>query len=544
MLKHKNKLLIIAFLGSAIIFSSSTAYFEISKNLDIFISLYKKVDELYVDEVDHSRIMRKGIDAMLSELDPYTVYYSESEVEDFKFQTTGTYAGIGARISKMNKQFVFTELYENGPAHVAELMKGDVLLEIDGKPLDGKNSDEMTELLKGEENTPVLLRLKRGENIFTKSFKRDEVKIDNISYSGMLNDKVGYVRFENFRMNAASDVQKKLEEMKKDGMEYFILDMRGNPGGLLKESVDLVNLFIEGNKLVVSTKGKNVRHSREYKTYKKPYDLKIPIAVLVDGGSASASEIVSGSIQDYDRGVVIGRTSFGKGLVQITQPISFNSQVKVTTSKYYTSSGRCIQRLNYGERDEDGNVPDVPDSLITEYQTANGRKVFDGAGIEPDITIKEKTLSSYISALESERMFFKFAVDYHLKNTELTGGTKFSVSQSVLADFQSFINTQKFTYLTKTDKKLAQVKETLRENKDSTAIAAELVKMEAALKQLKNADFDKNKAEIEEFLRLEIVSHYYLRRGKAEAALRTDKDVEKALWLFENMSEYQAVLQP
>ncbi|MFY0674527.1 MAG: S41 family peptidase [Bacteroidia bacterium] len=529
--------------GALFLLANGSGYFEISKNLDIFISLYKKVDELYVDEIDHSKVMRKGIDAMLSELDPYTVYFSESEVEDFRFQRTGTYAGIGARIVSHDKTLVIDEIYENGPAQKAGLVAGDIMLEIDGKSLEGKSVREMSEILKGEENTLVKIRYSRNGVEKEIEFKRDEVKVDNVSYYGMLTNDVGYVKFENFRMDAAKEVKEKMEELKKEGMTKFVLDMRGNPGGLLKEAVDIVNLFVDANNLVVSTKGKNKNHSREYKTYKRPYDKEIPIAVLVDGGSASASEIVSGSIQDYDRGVVLGRNSFGKGLVQITQSLTYNAQIKVTTSKYYTASGRCIQRLDYAARDIDGNVPAVPDSLITEFKTKAGRTVFDGAGVNPDIEIKEKPRSPFVRGLINEYLIFDYVTNYYFQHKTISSPSEFSVSDANLVEFKDFIEASDFTYKTKTEKKLGQLKNSLA-GKDSLAVAEEIDELSSFLDALKSDDFESDKEEIREILRLEILERYYYRKGRAEGALGNDNDVKKAIAVLNNPTVYANTLKP
>ena len=541
------KILVITLLigvTSFLMVSGTTGYFEISKNIDIFISLYKKVDELYVNEVNHSKIMRKGIDAMLAELDPYTVYFSESQVEDFRFEQTGSYGGIGARVGLRKGDLLITEIYQGSPSIEAGLMVGDVLKEVDGKDLTGKKVADMSELLKGEPKTQVVLQVSRGGTLKEISIRREEIKVDNVSYSGMLNDHVGYVKFENFRMDAAKEVQKKMEELKKEGMTQFVLDMRGNPGGLLKEAVDIVNLFVDANKLVVSTKGKNPNHSRDYKTYKKVYDDEIELVVLVDGGSASASEIVSGSIQDYDRGVVVGRNSFGKGLVQITQPLTYNAQMKVTTSKYYMVSGRCIQRLDYALRDEDGNVPEVPDSLITEFRTMNGRAVLDGAGVNPDVTVPLPAKTDYVRSLIKKGMIFDFCTQYQLERNEIPKVSEFSISDKDLTDFQRFIASKDFSYETKTEKKLEQVKKTLSGQKDSVAIAKQLAELNIYLEGLKKNDFEGNREVIRELIRLELVERYYYRSGRAQATLETDPDIEKALELLKNKVAYNAILNP
>ena len=528
---------------SAILISAGSAYFEISKNIDIFISLYKKVDELYVNEVDHSRIMRKGIDAMLAELDPYTVYYSESQVEDFKIQTTGSYSGIGARVGKHGEQLVITQIYEGSPAQESGLMPGDILIQIDGKDLEGKSVDDLGELLKGEENTKVTLKYSRQGEIASMEVKRAEIKVNNVSYAGMVADDIGYVKFDNFRMDAAKDVKEKMDELKKEGMEHFILDMRGNPGGLLKEAVDIVNLFVGQNQLVVSTKGKNPNHSRDYKTYRRPYDEDIRVVVLVDDRSASASEIVAASLQDYDRGVVIGRTSFGKGLVQITQMLTYNSQLKVTTSKYHTASGRCVQRLDYASRDEDGNVPEVPDSLITEFKTQAGRTVHDGAGVKPDIPVSQPFKSPLLRALINGHHIFNFAANYHYTHEEISSIKEFEVTDADLVQFKNYLAEVGFEYSSKTQRKLINLKNTLDGHPDSTVVTGKIDELNAYLESLKSDEFTRDKELIREYIRLEIVQMYYFKKGRAAAALSNDADLNKAIEVLSG-DAYQRVLTP
>ncbi|MGB0432277.1 MAG: S41 family peptidase, partial [Bacteroidia bacterium] len=428
-------------------------------------------------------------------------------------------------------------------ALAAGLVAGDVLLAIDGKSLDGKSVDEMSEILKGEENTKVSIKYSRQGKIEVVDFKRAEVKIDNVSYFGMITDNVGYVKFENFRMDAAKEVKEKMDELKDNGMTKFVLDMRGNPGGLLKEAVDIVNLFIDANNLVVSTKGKNKNHSREYKTYKRPYDEEIPVVVLIDGGSASASEIVSGSIQDYDRGVVIGRNSYGKGLVQITQSLTYNSQLKVTTSKYYTASGRCIQRLDYAMRNADGEVPEVADSLITEFKTMGGRTVFDGAGVMPDVEVPNDSKSAFIKQLVNEKLIFDYATEYYYQHESIAKPSDFTITDAELAEFKAFVSQTDFSYTTGTERKLERVAETLS-GTDSVQIAKEINELKSFLNELKNDDFDAEKEQVRELLKQEILERYYYRRGKAEGALQNDPDIKSAISIINNTTTYNKILNP
>ncbi|MBI3143417.1 MAG: S41 family peptidase [Bacteroidetes bacterium] len=545
MTKYKPFGITVLILAAAIALSAAgSGFFEISKQLDIFITLYKTVDELYVDELDHAKVMRKGIDAMLSSLDPYTVYYSESEVEDYEFQRTGTYAGIGGRIMEMDGHLVVGELYESGPAIAAGIKVGDILLAIDGKSVVGKSVDEMSEILRGEENTPVTLSMTRKGSPYEVTFKRAEVKVDNVSYYAMVAPEVGYVKFEAFKMDAAEEVREKLDELKALGMKSLVLDMRGNPGGLLKEAVDLVNLFIDQNNLVVSTKGKNQDHTRDYKTYRKPYDNRIPVVVLVDGGSASASEIVSGSFQDYDRGVVVGRNSYGKGLVQVTQPLSYNGQVKVTTSKYYTASGRCIQRLDYASRDEDGNVPDMPDSLIQVFKTKSGREVNDGAGVMPDVEVSLPPRSPYVRALINGHHIFWFAVEWLGQMESVPAPDKLVVTDADLDRFKAFLEARKFAYAGAAEKKLQAIKDKLESEPNAEAIGQKINETLAYIAELKTGDFESDKDLVRNLIRLEMAKQAHYQRGWAQSSLAQDPDLTQALDLLNNPTAYQALLRP
>lgn len=545
MKKYRKYLLAIALpLSLALSIAASSSFFEISKNIDLFVSVYKKVDELYVDEVDHSRIMRKGIDAMLSELDPYTVFYSESQVEDFRFQQTGKYGGIGARIGKLDKKLTVLEIYQGYPAYKAGLKVGDVVLKVDGKSFVDNQDDELSEYLKGEPGSMVTIMIERpisGEKEELE-IQREEVKVDNVSYAGMLDDETGYVRFENFRQNAGDEVRTNLEELKAQGMKRFVLDMRGNPGGLLHEAVNIVNLFIGPKNLVVSTKGRNPDHQREYETYRKAYDEDIPVAVLIDGGSASASEIVSGSIQDYDRGVIIGRTSFGKGLVQTTRPLSYNAQIKVTISKYYTASGRCIQRLDYASRDEEGEVKEVPDSLISEFKTMNGRTVTDGAGIEPDVVVEKGNTPDILRELTKKHLVFDFVTRFcHQYDTIPLA---FQVNDSIYNDFIDFTRQKDFTFDSRLRKKYDELSAMAGKLELDSEFEKELKDVEQLLIEKKERAFSDHKEAISEAVRLEIVERFHFRKGRAKAALEGDPDVIKALEILSQPNKYKEILSP
>ncbi|TAE90170.1 MAG: S41 family peptidase, partial [Bacteroidetes bacterium] len=391
--------------------NASTNYFEISKNLDIFATLFREVNTYYVDDVDAGKLMKKAIDEMLESLDPYTNYISEAEAEDFRFQMTGQYGGIGSLVGTKGDYIVITDPYEGYPAQKSDLRAGDVLLEIEGKSTKGKSTSDISKLLKGQPGTQVKLLIKReGEGELLKVVTREEIQLKNVPYYGMVSDNTGYIRLASFTQNAGKEVHDAMVELKKNAaLKHVILDVRGNPGGLLHESINIVNVFIPTGQEVVSTKGKVQEWDKSYKSLNQPVDVEIPLVVLTNRGSASASEIVSGSIQDLDRGVVIGQKTFGKGLVQSTRPLTYNSQLKVTTAKYYTPSGRCIQALDYSHRNPDGSVGNVPDSLKKVFKTKGGRKVLDGGGVDPDIATKQNNYSKITESLLTNYLIFDYA---------------------------------------------------------------------------------------------------------------------------------------
>ena len=410
-MKKKVKIIILGIalaITSIISVGFADNYFEISKNIDIFTTLYKELNAFYVDETDPGKLMKTGIDKMLKSLDPYTTYIPESEIEDFRFMTTGQYGGIGAIITKQ-KDFVYvSEPYEGYPAQKAGLMAGDKILEINGKSAKGKTTEEVSKVLKGQPNTSVTILIERPhlENPFEVTFDREKVSVKSIPYSGYIEDGIGYVKLRSFTRNCSKDMKSAIENLKKEGeLKGLVLDLRSNPGGLLNESVDIVNLFVEKGEQIVSTKGKIKAWEKSYVANNKPLDTKVPLVVLINSSSASASEIVSGSIQDLDRGVVVGQRSYGKGLVQQTRKLSYNSQLKLTVAKYYIPSGRCIQALDYSNRNKDGSVGKIADSLTTAFQTKNGREVFDGGGINPDIITENGSASNIVISLFRERLF-------------------------------------------------------------------------------------------------------------------------------------------
>ncbi len=522
------------------------SYFELSKNLDIFATLYKEVNTYYVDETKPGELMKTGIDAMLKSLDPYTNFIPESQIEDFKFMTTGQYGGIGALIHKEGEHVVISEPYEGFPAYTAGLMAGDILLEVDGKKVEGKSTSDISEALKGQPNTSLKVVIRRPgtkENI-EKELVRKEIKIDDVPYAGMLNEKVGYIRLTSFTQTAGQQFIGALTKLKEeDSAQAIIFDLRGNGGGLLNQSINIVNAFVPKGTMVVQTKGKISEWDATYATLNNPIDTEIPVVVLVDDRSASASEIVSGALQDLDRAVVIGDRTFGKGLVQQTRRLSYNAQLKVTVAKYYIPSGRCIQKLNYSDRDEDGDAIAVADSLIVPFKTlVNKRTVYDGKGINPDIKIEEKDISNITAVLVRNFHIFDYATQYRLSHNSIADADQFFLSDD---EYNSFVNSLKdkdINYETETEKQLRKLKETAKKEKYFKYADKEYAQLEAILVLDKSDDLMKFKDEIKEILENEIISRYYYQKGRIISSLSKDPSISKAIEVLENKETYTGIL--
>jgi len=543
---HYSIIIVVMMLSSYTAINSTTNYFEISKNLDIFASVYREVNTYYVDEVDAGKMMKRGIDEMLNSLDPYTNFFSESEVEDFRFQVTGTYGGIGAQIGSKGDYIVVTDPYENYPAQKEDLRAGDVILEIDGKSTKSKTTGDISKLLKGQAGSKVKLLIKReGEGELTKTLTRQEIHINNVPYFGMINEHTGYIRLATFTSDAGKEVKDALTELKKNTeLKSVILDVRGNPGGLLHEAVNIVNVFIPQHQQVVFTKGKVKEWDKSYETLNPPVDTEIPLVVLTNRSSASASEIVSGSIQDLDRGVVIGLKTFGKGLVQSTRPLSYNTQVKITTAKYYTPSGRCIQALDYSHRNEDGSVGSVPDSLKKEFKTKNGRKVFDGGGVDPEIIVTHHVYSKLAESLLSKQLIFDFATTYRSKHNSIATAKAFHITNDDFDEFKKFIAGKDYDYMTSSEKALDDFRKKAEDEKYFAAVKDQFESLKHNLQHDKQADLEKNKIEIMELIDKEIASRYYFQKARYETAFKSDEDVQEALKLFSDMDKYQILLKP
>lgn len=524
--------------------SQTDSYFEVSKNLEIFTDLYKELDFYYVDDINSGDLMKTAIDEMLMSLDPYTTYIPETDIEDYRFMTTGQYGGIGAMITR-RKNFVYiSEPYEGFPAQKAGLMAGDKLIEINGVSAEGKNTEEVSSILKGQPNTEVSILIERNGERLTKRFKRERITVKSIPYYGVLENGVGYIKLRSFTQNCANEVKRALADLKsQQPLNGIILDLRSNPGGLLNESIDIVNLFVAKGEEIVTTKGKTKAWEKTYLSKNNPLDMNTPLVILINSGSASASEIVSGSIQDLDRGVVIGRKSFGKGLVQQTRKLPYNSQLKVTVAKYYIPSGRCIQSLDYSNRNEDGSAGKVADSLVSTFNTRNGRVVKDGGGINPDVITKQDDISDISISLMSKNLIFDFATDFRYKNERISDIEDFVITDDIFLSFVSFLQDKDYEYTTTTEEALEIFKEITVEEETSELLSKHITAIHDVITNNKNNDLINNKSEIKKLLASEIVSRYYYQEGRIKERLKYDVDIKEALKLFQNIEEYKNILR-
>lgn len=521
--------------------------FQIDKNLDIYYSLIRELNLFYVDEINPDKLIRTSIDEMLKSLDPYTTYIPESEMEDFRFMTTGEYAGIGALISKHDSVVIIAEPYEGFPAQKSGLKAGDVILEVDGKKTEKMSTEKVSNLLKGPAREIVKVKVQRPgqKKPFEVEIVREKIQIDPVPYYGMLDEKTGYIRLSNFTADCGDRVKKVFLELKEQqGAKSLILDLRSNPGGLLNEAVNIVNLFVPKGEEVVSTRGKVKQWDKVYKATEEPVDTVMPIAVLVNRGSASASEIVAGALQDLDRAVIVGSRTFGKGLVQTTRELSYKSSLKVTTAKYYIPSGRCIQALDYSHRNEDGSVGTVPDSLISEFTTKKGRKVYDGGGIVPDIKIDLDRISSLSINLINDFMYFDFATLYANKHKSIPAPEEFEVTGEMYDEFKSFLKERNFTYKSDTEKELEQLIETAKEEKYYDIAQSEFGDLQAKVKHELDKDLEQFKDEAKDILTDEIVSRYYYQKGAIRATMKSDEGIEKAKEVLSEPAEFSAVFKP
>jgi len=544
--KIKKYILIISIaLTSVFSLGFADSYFEVSKNLDIFATLFRELNIYYVDGTEPGELIKTGIDAMLESLDPYTNYIPESNIEDYKLMTTGQYGGIGALIQKQGDYVVISEPYEGFGAFKAGLWAGDKILEVDGKNVKGKNTDEIRELLLGQPGTSLLLKIERPgtEKPLEKIVTREEVKINDVPYFSIMNESVGYIKLNSFTESASREVKEAFQKLKEQNATSLILDLRGNGGGLLNEAVNIVNIFVPKGVDVVSTKGKITDWDKMYKAINTPVDTEIPLVILIDENSASASEIVSGSLQDHDRAVVVGGRSFGKGLVQQVRSLSYNSKLKVTVAKYYTPSGRCIQKVDYSHRDKSGKVKEVPDSLITEYKTLkNKRPVFDGKGVDPDVKIEKKNMSDISGSLYMKNHFFNYATEFKLKNPTIADVTNFSISDTEYEKLIHYLEDKDYDYTTESEDLLAQLEKATKEDNYYERLADEYKALKDKLNHNKKEDLNIHKEEIKYILETEIVARYFYQKGKIEAALKNDPAVDEAITILKDNSTYTAIL--
>lgn len=521
-------------------------YFEIVKNLDIFVTLYKEVNAYYVDEVNPSTVMRTGIEAMLASLDPYTNYIPEDDIENYRTAATGEYAGIGALVDIKDGISTVILPYAGFAADRAGLKIGDQILKINGVDIEGKSTTEMHRLLNGQTRSEIKLKVRRYgvDELFDVRLKREKITVKNVPFHGMINNEIGYIRLANFTTKAGNEVRGALLDLKELGAEKIILDLRGNPGGLLNEAVNICNVFLPQNQEVVTTRGKMKDWTRLYHTLNIATDTEIPLAVLINNGSASASEIVSGVMQDYDRGVLIGRKSYGKGLVQQTRPLAYNSQLKVTTAKYYIPSGRCIQALDYSNRNPDGSVGKVPDSLKNEFTTTSGRLVFDGGGIDPDVLVDGHDYAPVTLSLLENDLLFHFATKYHFENDSITNPKEYRLTEKEYAEFKTWLKSKKFSYQTEVEIYLEVLNTVAKKDVHFKEIKPTIAELESKITSSKQKDLQTYKIEIQILLEQEIASRYYLERGIIESTFEKDNDILMAIEILSDIDHrYNKILK-
>lgn len=536
-------LLLIAGISTGFLVNQETRDFRIGKNLDIFFTLFRELNTFYVDEIDPDKVLKAGMDNMLKTLDPYTVYYPESEADEFTFMTTGKYGGIGSLVRGSGDYVVISEVYKGFPADLAGIKPGDLMKKVDGVSLKGLSTNKVSEMLKGNPGTPITVTIERNGKETDYPIKREKIVVPPVPYFGMVDSKTGYIRFRGFTQNCIDDVKSALTSLKKNNPEQIILDLRGNPGGLLTEAVEIVNLFVGPGNEVVSTKGKVKQFDEDFKTTKPAVDDKISLAVIINSGSASASEIVAGAIQDLDRGIIVGQRSYGKGLVQITRPLSFNTQLKVTTAKYYIPSGRCIQARDFSHPNEDGSVGIIPDSLISEFKTKNGRIVKDGGGIAPDIEILPETMSQISTELYLRNYIFDFATQYYWSHPDIKSPEQFSLTDKDYSDFKTMLLNRKFNYKTNTEESFNELVASAKKEKYYEVHKDLFTALEKDLAHDLDQDLTMFRSEISDLIEYEIISRYFYEDGAIKWTIKNDEQVLKALEILNNKEEYSSILK-
>lgn len=532
--------------------NSADNYFEISKNLEITTNIYKELNEYYVDPIEPGKMLKTGLDAMLHELDPYTVYISESEIEDHRLLSTGQYGGIGVNMFKSKSgAFIFEDPIENGPAAQAGIKSGDILVDIDGKSVAALELEQVGLLFRGAPNTSLNITIQHPVTgaKSSKIIKRENIEISSARYASLLGtkSKIAYVNLAQFTPDCSKMVRLKLDSLKQaagGSLEGVVLDLRDNPGGLLDEAVNLCNLFIDKGQVIVTTRGNSTEWDKTFMTMNNPWDLTIPVTVLINSQSASASEIVAGTIQDLDRGVVIGQRSYGKGLVQVVKNIGYNAKLKLTTAKYYTPSGRCIQSKDYSHKNSDGSVLSIPDSLKQLYKTKRGRSVYDGGGVEPDVNILYGKNTALMSSLVSNKVIFNYATQYYYKHKSIAPAKTYSFTDQEFQDFKKWLSAQKINFETDAEKKLQELKTLLVKEQYDVTTQNAIAQFEQQLLNAKIAEIDSHKNEIISLLTKEIVTRYYAQQGAVENSLyKSDIAIEKALGFLQNPESYKQVLK-
>lgn len=539
--KKKN---IIPVIASAFLFigvSFREDFFEVAKQIEIFTTLFKELNKNYVDETNPGDLMDKSIKGMLASLDPYTVYFNEQDVVKFKINNTGEYTGIGAMITRKNDKLIIKEPYKNFPADKAGLKAGDEIIQI-GDILLSEFKDDAAQLFRGAKNTKIEVKYIRQGKTNTTQIILDEVAIKSVPFFGKINDKTGYIVLAHFNQKASLETKEALEQLKKEGADRIILDLRGNPGGLLNEAVNICNLFVPKNEIIVTTKSKIEKHNNTYKTSKEPVDTEIPLVILVNGKSASASEIVSGALQDLDRAVIIGSRSFGKGLVQRPVDLTYGTQLKVTISRYYTPSGRCIQALNYNQKDKNGIATKTEAKNYNAFKTRKGRTVYDGGGIQPDIELEETKTSPITEALQKNDGIFNYVTIYYYKNPNL-GSQIPTFSDADFQDFKQFLKTEKYTFDTETELALKNTLAVAKKEKIDGSIISEYQQLLTALQKSENNLLDKNQKEIKNLIVDEIITRYQYQEGLYQYYLKNNSEIKKAVSVLNSNSEYKTILK-
>jgi carboxyl-terminal processing protease len=525
-------------------------YFEISKNLEIFSNVFKELNQYYVDPIQPGKMVKTGVDAMLDDLDPYTNLITEADAEDYQLQTTGKYSGVGVTTRIVKGDFIITELFENGPVAKAGIKAGDIITAIDSKPLKGKSDDQIALMMRGAPGTSLKMTVRNPltQKEETKTIIREEIQISSVPYASLIgpNNSIAYVFLTQFTPNCGRDVRNALDSLKtaNPNLKGVVLDLRGDPGGLLDEAVKVCNIFVDKGQLVVSTRGKNKEWEKEFRTSGAPWDLNIPLAVLVNHGSASASEIVSGTMQDLDRGVIVGTLSYGKGLVQNIRDLGYNTRLKITTAKYYTPSGRCIQALDYSHRNEDGSVSRVADSLKKAFKTKGGRKVFDGGGIEPDINMEDEIMAPISISLLSKGYLFDYVTDYYYKHPSIAAPSNFTLTDNDFNDFVKWLGDKDYGYKTNSEVMLDSLQAVSIKDKSFDNSKAEYNALASKLGHDKKQDLMNNKSEIMYLLGNEIVSRYYFQKGRAINRMKyEDKVLQKAIETLGSEKTYSDILK-